>query len=73
MGTQTPQEALSAIDREIERIREELKRLDGIKHNPRASAKKVFEAERNALIYMSMLSDLWFQKRHILEQIEKTE
>lgn len=73
MGTQTPQEALSAIDRDIEWIREELKILDGIKHNPRASAKKVLEAERNALIMMSMLSDLMFQRRYNLEQIGQTE
>lgn len=73
MSSQTLSEKLSEIDRDIETIKQKLQSLDGTIHNPRASAKDVFNAERNVHIYMDMLSDLMLQRRDALEQMGQTE
>ena len=73
MSSQTLSEKFSEIDRDIETIKQKLKSLDGTIHNPRASAKDVFNAERNVHIYMDMLSDLMLQRRDALEQMGQTE
>ena len=73
MNNQNPTEKLSEIDRDMETIRKRLRELDRVVHNPKASPKLVYAAERNTLIYMSMLEDLWIQKKYVLEEIGHTE
>lgn len=73
MSSQTLSEKLSEVDRDIETIKQKLQLLDGTIHNPRASAKDVFNAERNVHIYRDMLSDLMLQRRDALEQMGQTE
>lgn len=73
MNSQTPAEKLSEIDRDMEIIRKKLHALNRIVHNPKADGKSVFNAERDTLIYMSMLTDLWVQKKYVLDEIGHTE